>query len=179
MFYYKPPKASTSNDEMLHRAVAYSDTNRVYKFLQQGADPNHANEVSQKSVVSREDTFSFNSFAAWQAGLTPLHVACSDVDRDHRIIEILIDKGAHPDIKNKVGGTPLMHAASAGHISAVIMLTELGADLQAKSYKGNTALDIARREGATPEAAYLEQAIQVCHPVLAAKPGSGVLTRLA
>jgi ankyrin repeat protein len=52
---------------------------------------------------------------------------------------MLLAKGANPNVKNKVGGTPLMWAAVYGNEAAARMLLEHGADASLKDEDGVTA----------------------------------------
>jgi ankyrin repeat protein len=45
---------------------------------------------------------------------------------DVRLLQMLLDQGANPNIKNKLGGTPLMWAASYGYQDAVQLLLAKG-----------------------------------------------------
>ncbi len=61
---------------------------------------------------------------------------------------MLLDKGANPNVKNKLGGTPLMWAAVYGNDDAVRLLLNRGADASLKDNDGITALDWAVSEQA-------------------------------
>ncbi|MEA3493114.1 MAG: ankyrin repeat domain-containing protein [Candidatus Margulisiibacteriota bacterium] len=74
------------------------------------------------------------------AGNTPLFMACYAGDME--LVELLIKKGAKPDIKNKADSTALIAAAGNKKIfyDAVPLLVELGADLRTKAVDGTTVL---------------------------------------
>jgi len=71
-------------------------------------------------------------------GTYPLMLACSYKDNDE-MIELLLTKGADPNIYGPNGETPLGLAAKYS-LKAVKMLVEKGADVNAKHEKGHTAL---------------------------------------
>lgn len=74
------------------------------------------------------------------AGNTALFLACYGGDME--LVQLLIKKGAKPDIKNKADSTPLIAAAGNKKIfyDAVPLLVELGADLKTKAIEGTTVL---------------------------------------
>jgi len=71
-------------------------------------------------------------------GIYPLLLACGYKDNDE-MIELLLEKGADPNIFGPNGETPLGLAAKYS-LKAVQMLVEKGADVNAKHEKGFTAL---------------------------------------
>jgi ankyrin repeat protein len=75
-------------------------------------------------------------------GTYPLMLACSYKDND-KMIELILSKGADPNIRGPNGETPLGLAAKYS-LKAVQMLVEKGADVNAKHEGGFTALRWAR-----------------------------------
>ena len=71
-------------------------------------------------------------------GTYPLILACSYKDND-KMIELLLSKGADPNVHGPNGETPLGLAAKYS-LKAVKMLVEKGADVNAKDEAGFTAL---------------------------------------
>ena len=63
------------------------------------------------------------------------------------ILGLLLDAGANLNVKNKLGGTPLMWAVSYGQDAAVRMLLECGADPRIKDVDGVTAAGWAAKNG--------------------------------
>ena len=59
----------------------------------------------------------------------------------------LLAKGANPNVKNKLGGTALMWAASYGHDELVQLLLAKGADARIKDVDGVTAGGWAAKNG--------------------------------
>lgn len=53
------------------------------------------------------------------------------------------------------GDTPAILAARGGHLCAVAVLEESGADLRRSNHKGETPLIVASREGRTEVVAFL------------------------
>jgi ankyrin repeat protein len=60
---------------------------------------------------------------------------------------MLLNAGANPNLKNKLGGTALMWAASYGQDEAVALLLERGADPSIKDIDGVTASGWAAKNG--------------------------------
>ena len=63
------------------------------------------------------------------------------------ILGMLLDAGANTNVKNKLGGTALMWAASYGKDRAVRLLLEKGADPRIKDVDGVTAAGWAAKNG--------------------------------
>ncbi|MDZ7581156.1 MAG: ankyrin repeat domain-containing protein [Deltaproteobacteria bacterium] len=61
------------------------------------------------------------------------------------IVQMLIEKGADPNIQDFDGWTALMKAAYKGNIEIVQILINNGADLNLKNIGGHTALYIAEK----------------------------------
>jgi ankyrin repeat protein len=71
---------------------------------------------------------------------------------------VLLDAGANPNVQNKLGGTPLMWAASYGQDAAVRMLLARGADPRIKDVDGVTAAGWAAKNGRVSLEMILRQA---------------------
>jgi hypothetical protein len=69
------------------------------------------------------------------------------LDGDLEQVRSLILSGADVNAKDKFGGTPLHHAANAGHKNVAELLIANGADLNAKRQEGWTPLHIAAAWG--------------------------------
>jgi ankyrin repeat protein len=67
-----------------------------------------------------------------------------------------LDWGAKVDPLDEWNETPLNLAAWAGHLSVVKLLVERGADVRLKNDNGQTASDVARREGKEDVAEWLD-----------------------
>lgn len=57
-----------------------------------------------------------------------------------QIVELLLKKGASPNVTDKYGSTPLHRAASLGHTSITKLLLEFRADPNLSNSEGNTPL---------------------------------------
>lgn len=82
-----------------------------------------------------------------KSGWTPLHYAAAAGDTD--IVKMLLNKSAALDASSPNKTTPVMMAARGGHIYAVKMLLDAGADATLKNDVGMTAMDFARQNGNT------------------------------
>jgi len=77
-------------------------------------------------------------------GWVALHYAA--MNGDPQIIKALLDASAYIDAESPDEKmTPVMLAAMRGHVNAVKLLKEEGADLSLKNAEGMTALDLARK----------------------------------
>lgn len=88
-------------------------------------------------------------------GLTPLLMACGKPTYGYKAIaEMLVDKGAMINVRDALGNTPLLLSLSGGTIEVARLLIERGADLNAVTRKGVSALSLAEASDA-PQAAEL------------------------
>lgn len=78
------------------------------------------------------------------AGQTILHLASGYYEKP-KVIELLLKKGASPNIEDNDGNTPLHTAVANGHASTTKIFLENGADLKARNNNGETVLDIASK----------------------------------
>ncbi|GAB7333965.1 hypothetical protein MBLNU13_g06071t1 [Cladosporium sp. NU13] len=80
----------------------------------------------------------------------PVHVdfvnACSEGQRQARL-NYLIRKGANIDHRDQMQGTPLHHAAFAGHADIVRYLLDAGADINAAGDWVGTPIGLAAVKG--------------------------------
>lgn len=63
-------------------------------------------------------------------GETALHIAACK--NNENMISLLLDLGASPNVSDLKGQTSLMRAAEFGHVQALSLLTEAGADMTSK-----------------------------------------------
>ncbi|KAM6985007.1 ankyrin repeat and KH domain-containing protein 1-like [Aplochiton taeniatus] len=69
-------------------------------------------------------------------------------DKGHyKFCELLINRGAHIDVRNKKGNTPLWLAANGGHFDVVQLLVQAGAEVDAADNRKITPLMAAFRKG--------------------------------
>ncbi len=73
------------------------------------------------------------------------------------IVELLLEKGADINAKDRSGWTPLMEVAMSGPFEMLEFLLERGADFDAKSNNGTTALVYAQANGIQAAVDVLEQ----------------------
>ncbi|XP_064133208.1 ankyrin repeat and KH domain-containing protein 1 isoform X11 [Loxodonta africana] len=77
-------------------------------------------------------------------------------DKGHyKFCELLINRGAHIDVRNKKGNTPLWLAANGGHFDVVQLLVQAGADVDAVDNRKITPLMSAFRKGHVKVVQYL------------------------
>ena len=84
------------------------------------------------------DIINWRNYHGW----TPLMNAASS---GHcKVVELLLEKDADPDLANNDGWTPLMSAARAEHEEVVKLLIKKGADISIKNPRGENAFKIAK-----------------------------------
>ncbi|NXG46894.1 ANKE1 protein, partial [Psilopogon haemacephalus] len=71
-------------------------------------------------------------------GYSALHLACIKNDTD--MCSFLLEQGAHPDVRDKMGCTPAMKAAKLGHELVLDILAEAKADMTAVDNEGKGVL---------------------------------------
>ena len=72
------------------------------------------------------------------------------------VCRLLLDWGAKVDTQDTWKDTPLHDAAWKGLLSVVKLLVERGADVRLKNDKGQTASDVARKQGHNSVADWLD-----------------------
>jgi len=80
-----------------------------------------------------------------QENYTPLHEACFFSKTE--VVDLLLKRGASPEVHNVNGSTPLHVAAKQGAVKSVVLLTRHGADLQAQNRRHETPLVVAVEYG--------------------------------
>ncbi|XP_069055397.1 ankyrin repeat and KH domain-containing protein 1 isoform X3 [Pleurodeles waltl] len=77
-------------------------------------------------------------------------------DKGHyKFCELLINRGAHIDVRNKKGNTPLWLAANGGHFDVVQLIVQAAADVDAADNRKITPLMSAFRKGHIKVVQYL------------------------
>lgn len=96
--------------------------------------------------------------ATGEGGATPLMDAANY--GNVQIVEILLNRGAKIDVRSSEGEnyTALLVAAERGHTQVVRSLLKYKPDLTLRNRRGETALDLARKEGRTEIVQMLQSA---------------------
>jgi ankyrin repeat protein len=94
--------------------------------------------------------------ADFHSGWTPLHYAATGPD--HRVVQLLLDRGAAIDALSPERRTPLMMAALYGSETSVGLLLSRGANAALRDAHGRRAADLARGAGRDKLADRLERA---------------------
>jgi len=110
---------STTNNPQIWIAIALGDVEAVKQILAAGTDVNVREPANNGTPLLAASLFGHKT-----------------------IVEMLIEKGAELDIRNKDGSTCLQVAALFGHTDTVKLLLEKDADASIKNPQGLTALDI-------------------------------------
>ena len=107
----------------------------------------HHFQAGRKGIVdSARFLITFAAVPSVQAGGEPIHIAASK--NNIKLLEKLIEDGANPDAqKFPDGSTPLMLAATMGHVDAARLLIENEANVELAGKAGATALAIASAMG--------------------------------
>lgn len=87
----------------------------------------------------------------------PIHSAAAA--GHYKIVKMLLDHGAEPNVREQGGFTPLHAAAQNGDVETIRYLLLGGADLTLKSEDGKTALDIAMDAGHEQASALLGEGV--------------------
>ena len=116
----------SSGETGLHVTVARRDLTWTRWLLQEGANPNLADN----------------------SGRTPLLVATEIGFID--AVEVLLRRGAQVDVANRAGETPLISAVLTRNIALMEVLLEGGADPDRTDNTGRSARDHARVQGVPP-----------------------------
>jgi ankyrin repeat protein len=87
----------------------------------------------------------------------PIHSAAAG--KHTRIVKMLLDRGADPNVREQGGFTPLHAAAQNDDLDTVRLLLLGGADLTLKNQDGKTALDVAMDAGNEKASALLGEGV--------------------
>ena len=161
-------------------AADTGQTETVKSLLKKGADPNardkqcaalrYASEGGHSEVVALLLKYGADVNEKANYGWTPLHGACRK-SHNLEVVKMLLRRGADVNATTDVasptlGGitplsgqkiTPLMEAAKYGNTEIISLLLRNNAEINAKNKVGESALDIAVREGHTSTAKFLEE----------------------
>ena len=109
----------------LHKLVKDGEIKKVRKLL---------NKVSHPPVDLRTEKEFFNR--------TALHIAC--ICGHQEAVQLLLGHKANKNLKDNWGWTPIMYAASYGHVNIVKELIGRGANISLQNKKGQFLIDIIR-----------------------------------
>lgn len=145
-------------DMTLNAAIRAADLATAAEFIRSGADVNRlapdgltplmiASGLGQPQMVELLLTAGANVLTVEpRAGATVLHKAALSGNPD--VAALLLDHGAFIDAQSPIlGHTALMDAAIYKHADVVRLLLERGARTSIRNHWGETALDLARRDG--------------------------------
>ena len=120
---------SELSDSMYCVSEASGDVNQMQKLLTQSIEP--IKDFLKHTELSKEDLLP-EFFLAAMFG-------------DKAILDLFLEAGFDPNVKNKSGQTPLMVAAMAGNVDTVETLLAGGADLTVRDNFGNSVEFFAQR----------------------------------
>jgi ankyrin repeat protein len=150
------PKAARLNRDTsaIIEAVAVGDPSIVRLLLDHGADLSSSVSVALAFALKSECQECFELLvkrADRNALSRALLTACPPV-ADSRFIKTLLGHGADATIRDGLGRTVLLRTAASDAlpVDAIAALVEGGADVNAKSPRGDSPLAFARQRGATP-----------------------------
>lgn len=145
-----------SEDLLYCAQLGYVD--QIRRLVADGIDPNWRREDGVTTLMMASMTGRLDVMATLldvgatidlqtPDGTSALLAACAfaQTTRDIGAIELLVARGADPDLANAEGNGPLMMAARHGLVDAVIVLLKAGADPRRANRHGTTALMQAAR----------------------------------
>jgi len=142
-----------------HEACALGDVGRVRAML--AADPSLLQKYSDDGYAplgfatffgnDAVDRFLVEAGADVNAQATnaqkvgPVHAAAAA--RNHSMMQLLLERGADPNLKQQLDYTPMHTAASRGDREMATLLLAHGAHRDARGADGKTPADVAREHG--------------------------------
>jgi ankyrin repeat protein len=134
----KEKKAKKKEDRAAALKVRRKDSN-IHKAI------NAACLAAQSQTQNPTEILAYLLVLLFPGGDTAVAVNLDDMDQLDNQLAIKVDKNSALEIKNRLGSTPLHHAAS--HIQAPIecikLLLQYGADIQARNLSGSSPLHCA------------------------------------
>ena len=143
------------NSTPLHIAAAYGTVATIKTLIGKGADVNAMNRrkstplawaLYDEARVKLLLTHGADVNARLVDG-TPILRQAAMLGNSNRVLQLLLDKNANPNIGTATGLTPLMAAANRGNVEAMQMLIAKGAKPDAKNAGGASALVFAAGSG--------------------------------
>ncbi|KAL2865209.1 ankyrin repeat domain-containing protein [Aspergillus lucknowensis] len=141
-------------ERLIHHAVRQRNVNRVFKILT-AAPKTLRRRVKamalaaaaltlQKPLITKlTRTISIDEDQG--LGWRPLYVAT--LKGEQRAMQLLLARGANPNLKTDAGITPLLQAAEGGSPNLIHLLLSHGASVEERDPRGHTALQVAARCG--------------------------------
>ena len=121
-------RASAKHAARFGEAAARGDCGAMGRLIEGGVDVNVMLETVNKDGRKVQSTALFQAVANMQAAAA----------------QLLLDRGANPNLANSLGGTPLMKAAHVGSLPLMRLLLKAGAEVNtARPEAGATALHYA------------------------------------
>ncbi|HJS17959.1 MAG TPA: ankyrin repeat domain-containing protein [Anaerolineales bacterium] len=174
-YYHEPEIASFLADKAIilsiFEAAATGKINHVIRLL--ARDPQLVNAYAEDGFqplglacfFGHHDTAEYlakagapiNSPSRNELNAAPIHSAAAG--RHHKIVKMLLDLGALPNVREQGGFTPLHAAAQNGDVETILALLLGGADLTLKSDGGKIPLDLAIDAGHEKAAALLGEGV--------------------
>jgi ankyrin repeat protein len=158
------PKAARLQRETtaLIEAVASGDPSLVRLLLDHGADVSSSAPVVLAFALRAEclECFELLVTRTDRGALSRALLTAIPPVADSRSVKMLLDRGADATVKDGLGRPVLLRAAASDTLTAdtIKALIAAGADVNAKSPRGDSPLALARQHGATPVVAALLKA---------------------
>ncbi len=161
-----PQAADADGDTWLIGAAAADDKELAVALLEQGADPNHRNNLGRTALmyaaIEGQDDIAkallqknADPNIGDNDGDTALHLAIYMKAKGLNIVRLLLASKANPNAANELGDTPMHWAAAAGNIEAARLLISSGAGVNARSKAGQSPLGRAMGKQQSAFAAFL------------------------
>jgi ankyrin repeat protein len=109
----------------------------------------------EQTAASIQHNPSLVGFKEAALGESALHLAI--LTNQEKIVELLLNNGANPDLRNDFGRTALHYAAMKGDIKLTKLLIDAKANIFALDIRGSTPLHEAAAAGATDVYHYLNK----------------------
>ena len=134
--------AAANSDLRLIDAVKHQDRAAIATLMKERVDVNATQPDGTTALhwaAYRDDAATVDALvrggvkanAVTDAGVTPLWLACT-TNAGARVVRLLLDAGANPNLAPNTGETPLMWCARTGALDSVKALVSRGANVHAR-----------------------------------------------